>query len=169
VIRSAGLNLIWCLLVACFVPSVWLCVELFSIDRAWLWSSLATAVLLVAAILRRRVIVEEDRVVVQGAFWRQVHLIQDVAQVDVVAYDGFWAWSEWPWDYVLNPFAHLSSPLLTLRSAGMNEELFEHELRVVPGTTRGAGRRAGLLMDVVAAHGGRDVHPGSGLRLFQQR
>lgn len=35
-------------------------------------------------------------------------------QIDLVAYDGFWAWSESPLADLLNPFACLDSPLLTL-------------------------------------------------------
>ena len=156
VIRSAGLNLIWCGLVGCLVPIAWLWVELFSFDRAWLWTSVAAAALLIAAILRRRVIVDDDRVVVQGAFWRREHLIRDIARVDLVDYDGFWAWNEWPWDYLLNPFSHLSSPQLTLRSAGEPDKSSEHELRALAGTNHGSGRRAGLLMRAIAAHGGHD-------------
>lgn len=162
VLRAPGLSLVWCaLLLALFPPAVWLYVQLLAWDIAWFWASLAASILTAAAILRRRVIVDGDRVVIQGAFRRRERSIRSIVQVDLVAYDGFWGWSESPLDDLLNPFAYLDSPLLVLVVDGVTQEM---ELCELAGTQRRADRRARALLGAIRAGGNPAAGSGTGLR-----
>ncbi|PKQ24492.1 MAG: hypothetical protein CVT65_02810 [Actinobacteria bacterium HGW-Actinobacteria-5] len=160
VLRAPGLGLVWCGLLVLVIPAGWLYVLAFDWNPVWFWASVPGTVLVGAAILRRRVIVDDDRVVIQDALRRRERSIHDVVQVDLVAYDGFWGWSESPLADLLNPFAYLDSPLLVLVADEVGEEI---ELRGLAGTNRSAGRRAHELLGAIRAGGGRGAEAGTGL------
>lgn len=160
VLRASGLSLVWCGLLVWVIPAVWLYVLAFDWDPIWFWVSVLGTVLIGAAILRRRVILDGDRIVIQDAFRRRERSIHDIVQVDLVAYDGFWGWSESPLADLLNPFAYLDSPLLILVADEVGEDI---ELRALAGTNRRAGRRAHELLRAIRAGGGRGAEAGTGL------